>query len=643
GVMKPVQCSGDDAEFLTNALDLQDNFEDINPYYADEPLSPHLAFKRRGEKISVAKILKSHARLKANHDVVLVEGAGGWRVPLNNKYDMADLACDLEAQVIVVTRLGLGTINHTLLTLQAIRQKGLSILGVVFCQSKKDKLGLSEVENPEIIRQLGDVKILGVVPYLSKISTDSVLRESSVDFKKSIQMYLPREMNLSNRLSTARSKALSVADQKYVWHPFTQMKDWEAELPLVIDRAKGCYLIDTQGNKYLDGVSSLWVTVHGHSHKAITQALQEQVVKLDHSTMLGLSNTPAIALAKKLVEITPKGLDKVFYSDNGSTSVEIAIKMAYQYWQNVGKTKKTKIVHLENSYHGDTLGSVSIGGIDLFHQVYKHMIFKTIKLDMPDGYRDEDFNKALNNFEALLLKNADSIAALVVEPLVQGAAGMFVWPKGVLKKLRELTKKYDVFLICDEVATGFGRTGKMFACEHENVNPDFLCLSKGITGGCLALAATLTTKQVYEGFKFPYADMKTFFHGHTYTGNPIACAAAIANIELFKKERTLAQLGPKIKFLEKKLKMFYALRSVGSIRQMGFMVGIELVKDKGSKEAFDWRKKIGVLVCNKARERGVIIRPLGNVIVLMPPLSIKKSELEELTNVVCWAIGEVVG
>ena len=416
-------------------------------------------------------------------------------------------------------------------------------------------------------------------------------------------------------MSKSQARRLKQWDREYIWHPFTQMKDWVKDEPLIIDSADGIYLKDVDGNVYMDGVSSLWVNIHGHAHAHIDAALKKQIDKLSHSTLLGLSNTPAVELAKRLVDIAPKGLSKVFYSDNGSTAVEIAIKMAYQYWQNIGETKKTSLVHLSNSYHGDTLGSVSVGGIDLFHKVYRKLIFKTIALK---GHGWE----ALTDLEKLLKARNQSIAALVVEPLMQGAAGMLAWPPGALKKMRSLTKEYNVFLIVDEVATGFGRAGNMFACQHEGVFPDFLCLAKGITGGYLPLAATLTTQKVYRGFLFDYQKQKTFFHGHTYTGNPLACAAALANLGIFKKERTLARLGPKIKFLAKKLKMFYNLPSVAEIRQKGFMVGIEL---KGRLE-----DRVGAKVCRRVRKYGVILRPLGNVIVLMPPLSITIEELDFL-------------
>jgi adenosylmethionine-8-amino-7-oxononanoate aminotransferase len=418
-------------------------------------------------------------------------------------------------------------------------------------------------------------------------------------------------------MPTHQSQLLKRQDKKYLWHPFTQMKDWDKDdsQPLVIDQAKGIFLIDTEGQAYIDGVSSLWVNVHGHRHPHIDSAIKKQIDRLSHSTLLGLANTPSVELSAELIKIAPRGLAKVFYSDNGSTSVEIALKMAYQYWQNTGHKNRRTLVHLSNSYHGDTLGSVSVGGIGLFHRVYRDLIVKTHALK---GHGFE----ATAEFEKLLKKKSSGIAALVVEPLIQGAAGMIVWPKGVLKEFRRLCTKYNVFLIVDEVATGFGRTGKMFACQHEGVTPDFLCMAKGITGGYLPLAATLTTKKVYDGFLFDYKDLKTFFHGHTYTGNPLACAAALANLDVFKKERTLANLAPKIKFLAAKLKMFYNLPSVKEVRQCGFMVGIEL---SGKLEA-----RAGAKVCQDIRKYGVILRPLGNVIVILPPLSITIAELDYL-------------
>jgi len=640
GVMKPVQCGGNDAVLLKEGLGIKDALEEINSYYAPEPLSPNIAFARQKIVINEKKIISGYQQLSRQHDIVLVEGAGGLMVPLKKDYVIADLIKDLDLEVIIVARLGLGTINHTLLTVAQARSLGIIIKGIIFNQIENRREGIPEATNSDIIQEFGDVPVLGIIPYLKKVGVKEVLKQCRLDVK----VFL----NPSNPLCQ-RGEKLVRWDKQYLWHPFTQMQDWLQEDPLIIDRAQGSYLMDTNGNRYLDGVSSLWVNVHGHGKNEIDAAIKQQLNKLDHSTLLGLSNTPAIELAKALVEIAPKGLAKVFYSDSGSTSVEIAVKMAYQYWQNIGKTKKVKIAHLANSYHGDTLGSVSVGGIDLFHKVYRNLVFKTIQVNFPDCYRAPKGKKYpdyafehLDQFEQLLKKKHQTIAALVVEPIVQGAAGMIMWPKGILKRMAELCKKYEVIFIVDEVATGFGRTGKMFACEHENVKPDILCLAKGITGGYLPLAATLTTQEIFNGFCFDYRHQKTFFHGHTYTGNPLCCAAALANLKIFKKEKTLVKLQPKIKFLEEQLRRFYDLSCVGDVRQRGFMAGIELVKSRVTKASYPWEKKVGARVCQEARAQGVILRPLGNVMVLMPPLSMSRQELKKLLDVTYGAIEKVV-
>ena len=642
GVMKPVQCAGKDASFLKKSLGLVDDLAQINPCFAGEALSPHLAFKREKRKIDVAKILAAYRRLKQKHDIVLVEGAGGLMVPLRDDYFVADLVRDLDLELFIVARLGLGTINHTLLTIEQARGQGLQVRGVIFSEASKRKHGIPEKTNPHIIRQLGNVPVLGTIPYLKDLRREEIVRHCA----RTIKLALIIEP--SPPLPASRQKQLVEWDKAHVWHPFTQMKDWLTDEPLIIDRAKGSYLIDTKGNRYLDGVSSLWVNVHGHGHWIVNARVRDQLNKLEHSTLLGLSNTPSVELAQKLTSIAPKGLSKVFYSDNGSTAVEAAVKIAYQYWQNTGHKKKTYIAHLANSYHGDTLGSVSIGGIELFHKVYRDLIFKTIKVDFPDCYRAPKGKKypdyafeCLNRFEAMLRKRHGQIAAFVVEPIVQGAAGMIVWPKGILKRMSQLCRRYEITFIVDEVATGFGRTGKMFACEQEGVSPDILCLAKGLTAGYLPLAATLATQKIFDGFCFDYKEQKTFFHGHTYTGNPLACAAALANLEIFEKEGTLLKLAPKIKFLSEKLKLFYNLPRVGDVRQRGFMVGIELVRNRQTKDPYLWQEKVGARVCREVRKHGVILRPLGNVIILMPPLSMSVEELERLLEVTYRAIETV--
>lgn len=432
-----------------------------------------------------------------------------------------------------------------------------------------------------------------------------------------------------------------------LWYPFTQMKGYR---PLLIKEGKGSWLKDTRNRWYLDGVSSLWVNVHGHRNPCIDSAIKRQLKKISHTTLLGLGNIPAMELAEKLTAIAPEGLKKVFYSDSGSEACEIALKVAFQYWQQckIPQKRKTKFIHLDQSYHGDTLGAVSVGGIELFHDIYSPFLFKTISVPSPYCYRCP-FNKnertcakkCLRELEKIIKKNHKKTAGLIMEPLIQAAAGMITHPQGYLKEVQRLTRKYNILLIVDEVATGFGRTGTMFACEREGVSPDIMAVAKGLSGGYLPLAATLTTDKIYKAFLGTYAEKKTFFHGHTYTGNPLACSASLANLAMFKEQKTLEKLKTKITLLEKLLLSFNSLLHAGEIRQSGFMAGIELVKNKETKEEYLWRDDIGIKVALKAREKNIIIRPLGNVIVIMPPLSIKKWELKKLTKGIYESIKEV--
>ncbi len=448
----------------------------------------------------------------------------------------------------------------------------------------------------------------------------------------------------------ANYQELARKDKAYLWHPFTQMFEYAREDPLIIAEGEGSYLIDVQGNRYLDGISSLWVTVHGHRHARITQAIIEQAKKIAHTTLLGPSNVPAILLAERLVEITPSGLNKVFYSECGAAAVEIGLKIAFQYWRQreAPRREKTQFAHLHNAYHGDTLGAVGVGGLDLFHEVYRPLLTQHVSVPAPYCYRcplsltpDSCRKKCFDAMEEVIAAHHRRIAAFIVEPLVQGAAGIIIAPEGFLKRIRDVCDHYGMLLIADEVAVGFGRTGRMFACEHEAVSPDILITGKGLTGGYLPLAATLTTDEIYEAFLGEYREQKTFFHGHTYTGNPVACAAALANLDVFEREKTLAQLQEKMTSLSHHLKNLSHLSHVGDIRQKGFMVGIELVRDKTTKEPYPLEENIGRRVIKEARSHGLIIRPLGDVIVLMPPLSITTTELRQIVNVTAAAIKTV--
>ena len=444
-----------------------------------------------------------------------------------------------------------------------------------------------------------------------------------------------------------RTKRLAALDQRHIWHPFTAMQGWMDDDPLIIERGDGCELIDTEGRRYLDGVSSLWVNVHGHGHPAIDAAIADQLGRLAHSTFLGLTHPPAIELAARLVALAPGRLERVFFSENGAASVEVALKMAYSYWRHQGEDRPT-FVRLENAYHGDTIGAVSIGGIDRFHETYRPLLFATASIPSPYCYRCPlDLSPAdcglrcADALEDVLAAEGDRVAAVVIEPLVQGAAGIITAPDGHLRRVADIARRHGVLLVVDEVATGFGRTGKMFACEHEGIEPDILCLAKGLTGGYLPLSATLATSAVFDAFLARPEEHKTLYHGHSYSGNPLCCAAAMANLDVFENEQTIASLPGKIDALATALKPLADHPHVGEIRQRGLMVGIELVADRATKEPFAEHLQIGAEVAKATRPRGAIVRPLGDVVVLMPPLAMTGDELIRLATATAEAIDEV--
>lgn len=401
--------------------------------------------------------------------------------------------------------------------------------------------------------------------------------------------------------------SLADRDRHYIWHPFTQMKEWMEEEPVIIESGEGAILRDTAGKEYIDANSSIWTNLHGHRHPKITQAIKEQLDRVAHSSFLGLSNVPAIELAVKLVALT--GLPRVFYSDDGSTAMEVAIKMALQYWRG----KRAKFVAFTDAYHGDTIGAVSVGGIDLFHRAFRPLTFEVTRVarvaDLPAG---------------------DDVAAVCIEPLIQGAAGMKLWPAGMLRELRTWCDKTGALLVADEVMTGFGRTGKMFACEHEGVVPDLMAVAKGLTGGYLPLAATLTTDEIFNAFLGEYTEFKTFFHGHSYTGNQLGCAAALANLRVFEEERTLESLRPKISQLAR------GIEGLPKARQIGFIAAVEV-------GPYPITDRMGKRVCDEMRKRGVLTRPLGNVVPVMPPYCITGEQLGRVVSVLAESVRAVIG
>jgi adenosylmethionine-8-amino-7-oxononanoate aminotransferase len=423
-------------------------------------------------------------------------------------------------------------------------------------------------------------------------------------------------------------------DKQHIWHPFTQHKLWNGDDHLVITDADGMYLIDSDGNRYLDGVSSLWCNVHGHRVPEIDAAIRAQLNRVAHTTMLGLTSEPAILLADRLMKIVPQNLVKVFYSDSGATATEVAFKLAAQYWHNIGRGEKREFVGFAEAYHGDTFGAMSVGRTEAFHKPYFPMLFKTHFAPTPFVYHSDTPNEpetvkqeCLDALETILREHGERIAAVCIEPIVQGAGGMIVQPGGFLHGVRYLCSKYDVLMIADEVAVGFGRTGKMFACEHESVQPDLMCVAKGITGGYLPLAATFATHKIYDAFLGDPSEGKTFFHGHTYTGNPLGCAAALASLDLFEKNDLIADVRNKSIILAELLEPLSRLPHVGDVRQKGLMVGIELVQDKATRKPFHPRRRMGAEICRQIRKHGIILRPLGDTIVMMPPLAMMEREM----------------
>lgn len=421
-------------------------------------------------------------------------------------------------------------------------------------------------------------------------------------------------------------------DRRHVWHPYTQMQEYAARDPVIIERGEGMRLMDVNGRWYWDGISSIWLNVHGHRVARIDQAVREQLDRVAHATLLGQANVPSVLLAERLVRLAPPGLTRVFYSDNGAGAVEVALKLAVQYWYHRGRPGKHKVLSFSGGYHGDTLGAVGVAPVEVFHRPFYPLLPDHPRVPYPYCYRCP-WNRAypgcglhcLEAVEAVLRERTAEIAAVFVEPLVQGVGGIVVMPPGYLKGLRDLCTRHDVLLVADEVATGFGRTGRMWACDHEGVSPDLMALGKGITGGYLPLAATLATEDIYSAFLGEYRERKAFFHGHSYTGNPLACAAALANLDLF--EALLPQLPDKAAFLSRQLARFRELPFVGDLRQQGLMVGIELVADKATKAPFPWEERVGWVVADRARELGLLVRPYASISIFMPPLA---ASLEEL-------------
>ncbi len=426
-------------------------------------------------------------------------------------------------------------------------------------------------------------------------------------------------------------------DLKYIWHPYTQMKDCQLLPPVLIEKAEGIKLYDAKGNFYYDTISSWWCNVHGHNHPKIKDAIKRQLDSLEHVLFAGFTHKPAINLAEKIISLAPRNLTKVFFSDNGSTAVEVALKVSFQYWKNTGRPRKRRFISLDYGYHGDTFGAMSVSGIDLFNEMFSPLFFFSFKVPSPYCYRcpmnkDRDACNidCVKPLEKLLEKKSKEVAGIILEPLVLAAGGMIIYPKEYLAKVANLAKRFNVHLIVDEVATGFGRTGKMFASNFLDYNPDFMCLSKGITSGYLPLALTLTTDKIYKAFYADFKLKKTFYHGHTYTANPLSCAAGLASLEVFEEEKTLEKTKKLIPLFKNLLKGFMNISLVGDVRSIGLIGAMELVRRKDTKETFDVKERIAFEVYKRGLKKNLVLRPLGNIIYLFLPLCIKEDELEDV-------------
>jgi adenosylmethionine-8-amino-7-oxononanoate transaminase len=432
-------------------------------------------------------------------------------------------------------------------------------------------------------------------------------------------------------------------NSEFLWNPFTQMSQYIEDMPIIIESGDGVTLTDVNGKMYFDGNSSLWLNVHGHRQDELGQAIKDQLDKIAHSTLLGMSNIPAILLAEQLVKITPTGLNKVFYSDSGATAVEIAIKMAFAYWRRVGHSERTQFLAFENGYHGDTVAAMSVGGINLYRTEFGPLLFDSIHTPFPyvygfPGPAEECISYCLKELDTILKSKGDNIAAFVIEPLVQGAAGMHMMPEGFLSEVTRMARDRGILIIADEVATGFCRTGETFAVNHEGVLPDIMAVGKGLTGGYLPLAATLVTDEIYDAFLGTPNEQKTFYHGHSFTGNQLGCAVALKNLELIERADLTSKVAEKSHFLACLLNRITGLEHVGEVRQKGFMVGIELALDKAVKQPFPSDELMGYKVCLACRELGLITRPLGDVVVFLPPLTSTNNDLSEMVNILAEAI-----
>jgi adenosylmethionine-8-amino-7-oxononanoate transaminase/dethiobiotin synthase len=649
GVMKPVETGvktgeGGDAGFLMKMAGSKDPISLVRPQAFAAPLSPYHAALAQEALPDIAAIMAAYGKLRRRHEILIAEGAGGLMAPITREVYMADLARMMNLPVLIVVHPYAGCLNQAISALHAAQAEGVDVLGVVFCAARKGKYVPPDFA---LIEEKTGETVLGLVEFIPKMDKRSLMRavEKGLDMGKLLARLAAR----APKAMEARARELAEKDKKYVWHPFTQMREWMDGDVTIIGSARGVTLRGVDGAQWLDGHSSYWCNVHGHGDPAMNRALRRQIGKVSHSTFLGLSHPPAAELAEKLITLAPKGLERVFYSDNGSTAVEVAIKMSCQYWrQTEPDGQRDRFIALDGAYHGDTIGAVSVGGIDLYHAVFKSLLFGAVKVPPPYCYRcplgktHPDCRLACADLlDQAMEENRGRISAMIIEPIVQCPAGIITAPPGYLIRAREACDRHGALLIADEVATGFGRTGRMFACEHEGVAPDIMALSKSISGGLLPFAATLAGGKVFGAFLGDYAERKTFFHGHTYTGNQLGCAVALENILLMEQRRIVDQVNEKGDALGAALERFGGLAHVGDVRRRGLIVGVELALAKDTREPYAWEDRIGIKCAAEAKARGLIVRPLGNVMVLFPAPTAAMDDILRMGEILYESIAKV--
>lgn len=646
--MKPVQTGAEcdrsgnfvapDLDFLLQMAGLESSSKErslMNPYLFQPACSPHLAANLEDRPIEFPKIVSAFSELLENHQFVIVEGAGGALVPIDSKLLMTDLMLELDLPVVVVANSQLGTINHTLLTLEALRNRGIPILGLVL--SDQDESAADDFianDNVKLLTERAGVPLLMRVPFLSEVTADTIshlaelFREQGVG-KQLVTLLSKQSLNL---------KELREIDHKHLWHPFTDIRRYESqEHYIAFDRAKGSYLFDSNGNKFLDGFSSWWCANLGHSHPSIITALQRRASQLQQCILGDIAHPDGVMLAKELAELAPGDLNHVFYASDGSSAVEAALKISMQYWWNNGVVGKNKFIYLENSYHGDTLGAVSVGYIDAFHSSLKDFVWPNFQAptpfttdSCPSGRTQESWaEESFRSMESILRQHAGEVAAVIFEPLCQAAGGMRIYHPEYLKRLRSVCSEVGVLLIADEIAVGFGRTGSMFACEKAQIVPDLLVLGKGLTSGCLPMSAVVATSEIYSSFRneseTPERN-RTFFHGHTYSGHPLAAVCAREVLRIFKEEKVLAGIPKRALILEKGFKELSDLIPGSRSNSLGMIGMLNVPAEIGG-------IRFARSVTQRARSLGMFIRSVGDVLYLFPPLNVSEVDLTRMISI----------